>query len=1628
MIKDFGKTAIVTMHGDVSYRALLWHIDQFAQYTPRSDKGSFSPQDSKKTIIFSENREGWIYAFFSVWRNGGIAITVDATSNAHDLAYMLNDSGAVCVWTSLHNEPVVREALTEVGHRVEVLVIDKYEQEAPPAEIPAMVSWDRDDREIAVIIYTSGTTGAPKGVMLSFANLRANIRGVSKEVEIFNSERRALILLPLHHILPLQGTMIAPLTIGGGVAIAPSMSGPDIMETLCRGRVAIFIGVPRLWQTLYNGIMKQINAKGITRALFALCAKVQSRTLSRIIFGKVHRKMGGNIQFCVSGGAALDAEIGYGLKTLGLELLEGYGMTETAPIIAFTRPGDYIPGCVGLPLPSVECKLVNTHKETLPDGSTTDVGELCAKGPNVMLGYYNRPEATEETIDAEGFIHTGDLARFDDAGRVIITGRCKEIIVLSNGKNVQPAEIEFKLEKYAHRVKEAAITQDGDLLRAIIVPEPVWARDRSDEDIEQQIKREVLEPYNQQAQGYKKIMSLTIYRGDLPRTKLDKLQRFKLKAIVEAAKNGESGGTELKIVEPDTEEYRILRDYIQGEKNIKPRPDDHIETDLAMDSLDKVGLQGFVENTFGITVNADSMAGFANIAKMAEYIAQHKTRMEVENIDWSRLFADAHASSSASPLPQTSWTLTAVSSAMIGFIRRHNSLKIIGTENIPQSGPFILAANHQSFMDAPIVVSGLSKEQQRQNYFYATEEHVRGSIRRSMANHNNIIIMEKANLKNSILKMARVLQEGKTLTIFPEGTRTRTGFMSEFKKTFAILSKELNVPIVPVRITGAFQAWPRTRRFPNNAPVQVEYLPPVLPTESDSYDSLSQRVRKSMLMSLLAIILAVVPAHAGAAKGSKASPKAAVELIKRIGGEQAAKKFRIELFAAPDTAPEQFVIGQQKGKILIKGNSLSAITTGIGWYLNHHARINIAWNSLNEKTAGQAYADLGNLPLPSSTEQHVCDAQYRYYLNYCTYGYSMTTWTWKRWQQEIDWMALHGINMPLQIIGLEEVWRRFLTLEEGSQRKYNYSDEEAKAFVAGPAFTAWWGMNNLEGWGGTSADGWGGVQDDAWYARQSALASQILSRQRELGMQPVLPGFSGMVPHDFTAKTGVPTDNNGGGWCGFVRPYIIDPTDARFADIAKDYYDCLNAVMGESQYYSMDPFHEGGSISSGKYSEAYRAVYDAMEAAKGGSQWVIQQWQWNANQKKSVSAVPEGKLIVLDLFSDGSPAFDGYNGYAPQHSVFCAIPNFGGRSGVMGRLQNVTDNYFKFKAKYPSIKGIGAAPEAIEQTPVTYDLIFELCWLNGKKPDMTQWISEYATYRYGQRNAKAQEAWRLLLNSAFNYGADGIQGPVEDVWAARPNLEAWPASTWGVTINNAGGTYTADKREMLVRATKLLLSIAPELRLPKGSVAESNYYYDIVELTSAVMADYAYDLLKSIKAAKEAAGEAFESDATYRERRDLFLSLIAEVDALKGSNLNFRLGKWTQEARDAAAEVKGATSATPDWYEFNNARTLITTWGDQSQNVGLKDYSYRSWQGLMKDYYLPRWQYYFDHGCQGCDYFYFEWNWAHGMTHHVGDTQKSSTRLTPGQAGYSYSRTPEGNPVEIAQKLINERLTTDKSL
>ena len=732
-------------------------------------------------------------------------------------------------------------------------------------------------------------------------------------------------------------------------------------------------------------------------------------------------------------------------------------------------------------------------------------------------------------------------------------------------------------------------------------------------------------------------------------------------------------------------------------------------------------------------------------------------------------------------------------------------------------------------------------------------------------------------------------------------------------------------------------------------------------------------MRKKLLSlsRLLACLLLSLAWGMQALWAIETNPTAVSQLLDRIGGAGTSDRFVTKLDASLSTNGQDcFVITAESGKPCIKGNSVIAVTTGINWYLNHYAHVNLTWNNLT--------TDLSTvtLPVPTAEEKHDCSVDYRYYLNYCTFSYSMSTWTWDRWQKEIDWMALHGVNMPLQIVGLDVVWYRLLT------EKYGYSKAEANKFIAGPCFQAWWGMNNLEGWGGPNP-AW-------WYKRQQQLAGQILGRMRQLGMEPVLPGFCGMVPSNFTTKTGNAA-NNQGNWCGFTRPYILDPNSEVFKTMAANYYAILKEVMGTSVYYSMDPFHEGASTDGIDVPSAYTAIYNAMKAANDNidEKWVIQYWQWSKAQYNVLDKVPVGDLIVLDLFSDAHTHFGDYKGH---NAVYCSLPNFGGRTGFFGRLNGIINGFFDNKAAHSNIKGIGATPEAIESVPIMYDALFELPWYSSK-PDPKQWVADYAINRYGTQSTLAQEAWELLRNSSLNC-TSGLQGPMEGVVCARPNLQVDRVSSWGGT----GIFY--DPQDVARAACNLL-----EARL-----SGENYSYDLTDLSRQTLTDYAYYLLQAINDAHNA-----KNTELFNARRDAYLQLMLDLDELLNTNKDFIVGRWTQMARGIADEVNGqtidgttfsATDADRNWLELNNARTLITTWGDRDQanNGGLRDYSYRMWGGIMKDYYYARWKTFFDNDLHGSDWFDMEWKWAHNS----------------GGTVYSYSNTTTGSTAEVANRLFDK--------
>lgn len=800
----------------ISYKELFQKINFFSSIF--SDK-------SGHAVIYCDNRPGWAYAFYSVWNNGMVPIPVDYLLKKDDLVYIFKDSNPSVVITTAEKKALIQESLSEASVMAQVIIVDHIEN-TPSDNYPDKVVFNYAPGDTAVIIYTSGTTGKPKGVMLTFENLKVNIEAVSERIPIFTPNDTTLMLLPLHHILPLLGTLVIPLYTGGTVALCPSMASDDILRTLSDNKVTLVIGVPRLYTAIRGGLMDKINKKAIARLLFKLAKKINSLSFSRFVFASVQKKFGGHIRYLVSGGAALDNEVNRDMRTVGFEILEGFGMTETAPMITFARPGKVK---IGSPGEALFCTKIDIRD-----------GEIVVSGLNVMKGYLNKPDETADVIK-DGWLYTGDLGYLDKDGYLFITGRKKEIIVLSNGKNINPLEIEEHLLKVHPVVKEAGVFQDGDRLRAIIVPDLKVYGNQDMAHIRDYIRHHVFQPYNQSVVPYKMVLSFSVSTEELPKTRIGKIQRFKLKELITEPEAKQGSQAEVKL-----EEFHILKNYLENEKKMKVYPGYHLEMDLGLDSLDKVSLQVFIDSTFGIQMEIPEMVKFDTILALSEYIHVHKQKQKAEKINWSEILKQKiHLK-----LPATWITGNVFFKLSKIFFSLYFRFRSKGEKNIPSS-PCIIVANHQSFFDGLFVASIMKFKQMRKTYFYAKEKHVRNPFVKFLANRNNIIIMDlNHNLKESIQKMAEVLRKKKNLIIFPEGTRTKDGKMGDFKKTFAILSRELNVPVVPVTINGAFEALPKGSIFPKPFKrIEVEFHKPIYPADH-SYDSLSDLVRNKIERNL----------------------------------------------------------------------------------------------------------------------------------------------------------------------------------------------------------------------------------------------------------------------------------------------------------------------------------------------------------------------------------------------------------------------------------------------------------------------------------------------------------------------------------------------------------------------------------------------------------------------------------------------------------------------------------------------------------------------------------------------------------------------------------------------------------
>ena len=832
LIRRSGAPAMVDVDRCLSYADTLAAASQAAHAFEAALAGNnrkYCGGKTNKIAIFSENSMDWVCALYGIWAAGCAAIPIDAKSSDAELEFILKDSDCDIACVEDSRAERVREIARKIPNSPIVLSISEIfsRGDCSAGKCAECNAVERDSSELGLLVYTSGTTGNPKGVMLTFANMYANMRAVY-EAKYYNDGIRVLTMLPFHHILPLMGTVIMPLSINGKLVFPKSISPADMAEVLQKYSVDMIISVPRFYELMHANIMAKIGASKIARALFEVARIIDNKAVSRKIFGAVHKKFGGEVKYWISGGAALDRKVWRDLETLGFCVCEGYGMTECAPIIAFPRIGRVKIGSPGEALPGIEIRIVD--------------GEIVVRGENVTSGYYRRPEDTAEAI-RNGWLFTGDLGYLDENGFLFITGRRKEIIVLANGKNLNPAEMEAQIKGYSGDVLECGVLMYENMLQAIIRVPPELM-ENGQEAAEELIRNTVILPYNRSTAMYKRVIRFRLTTDELPRTRVGKLKRFQLSAYLESLSSIKKDAPARDA--PRSDAYESLNKFLKSQVSMPVTPDAHMEMDLGLDSLGKISMQCFVRENYGVEISEKDFDKYPTLRAFSEHV--EKTRdsaFEPSNkgVTWADIISQQPYPKLAKP-----HFLHFLSVAIFKTLSKMAyRVHVSGFENVPENEPVVIAANHQSYIDGILVSLRFSKTQMYKTRFFAKIRKIlKGTLIRNFAKRSNVLIMDiNDNVCGSIRELAQALRQKERVVIFPEGTRTKDGKISEFKQTFAIIAKEMGARVVPVAIRGAYDAIKAGSTFPSfGADIYVDYLPPVRAKDGESYDAFAGRVQR----------------------------------------------------------------------------------------------------------------------------------------------------------------------------------------------------------------------------------------------------------------------------------------------------------------------------------------------------------------------------------------------------------------------------------------------------------------------------------------------------------------------------------------------------------------------------------------------------------------------------------------------------------------------------------------------------------------------------------------------------------------------------------------------------------------
>ena len=789
-----------------------------------------------RSAILAANGPRWVAAYLGAIAAGGVAVPFDTAFSAEQIAKLLRDSDSACLFTDRKHLATAQRAITGLEVLLVLLdgdaeggtpMLDAILAAGPGDFVPAEIGPD----DPAVILYTSGTTSDPKGVLLTHDNLLGEMDAVFPVLEVGPADA-ILGVLPLFHALAQMANLLLPFARGARVVYLESLNVTDLLRALQESDVTLFCCVPQFFYLIHERILKQVKQRSWpARMMFRLLLRISKAgrrlgiNLGRLFFRQAHQALGTSMRLLITGGSRFDATIGHELEALGFDVLQAYGLTETSGGATVTRPEDNVIGSVGRPLPGVEVKIVDPE----PREEGPPAGEIAIRGRIVMKGYWNRSDATAAVI-RDGWLHTGDLGYRDERGHLFITGRRKEIIVLSSGKNIYPEEVEAHYRKSPY-VKEICVIglearpgePQAERLHAVIVPNDEVLRERKIVNINQVLRFDI-DGLSAQLPGSKRILSYEIWQDELPKTTTRKLKRYEIQQRVgQGSGAGAAATASRKFTDEDiawAEQPEVARALgVVGEHSHNQReihPSDSLELDLGLDSMERVELLVELEQELNSHVEESVASEVYTVRDLVEAVraAAGTAADRKECAGWDAVLAaepdDPEVLNVARPpgIASALWYLGC--RFLYLFCRDACQLKVAGLEKLPEQGPYLICPNHQSFLDAPVVLSALPWPIFSQVFHLGTSEIWGWGWRRKLARTLRLIPVDPdSNLVAGMRAGAYGLRRGKILILYPEGERSIDGMPKTFKKGAAILSIHLRVPIYPVAIDGFHEAWPR---------------------------------------------------------------------------------------------------------------------------------------------------------------------------------------------------------------------------------------------------------------------------------------------------------------------------------------------------------------------------------------------------------------------------------------------------------------------------------------------------------------------------------------------------------------------------------------------------------------------------------------------------------------------------------------------------------------------------------------------------------------------------------------------------------------------------------------------------